>query len=1040
MGKRFVNGSGLRQKLQAILAKAKHAQPPAHASFFQMAQPLEPRMMLSATPNVVTVSWQGHTVQAYAGQYVAQTNHLSLFQSLAAKEGFTAVTSLGGGGYYSFDSALPVSTLARLSVTDPLTFAALAPNSLSHLASTVPSDPEFSNQWALQNTGQVEPYDYNGDGVVTPYNEVQNPTPPATILYPSPPYVNENKVGTVGQDLNATKAWDITTGSKNEVVAVLDSGIDLTHPDLTGNIWTNPLDTTANGMNGDGFPDDVNGWNFVGGNNNVQDDYGHGTAVSGIIGATGNNTLGVSGVDWSVSLLTVKVADATGTVSDANEIAGINYCVALKNLGINIVVMNESIGDSNAFPQNLLVSGAIQQANKAGILDVVAAGNDGSPANGSGVNLDNTQHSPSNYATSIPNVITVAATDNQGLLANFSNYGANSVDLAAPGVDIMTTSPVIESTLSLSIATANPDDPQFTPSYGYLSGTSVSAPFVTGIIALEAAANPLASPAQLKAALLGGVTYDPALAATNGLPAKVLTSGVANAYNAVQNILNDYVGTDTVRQGNWINSYGSQGSFVVGASTSFPSFVTVDQTGGSPVIVDNTTKNLAGLQLAATPTQRISAYEAAASTESISLNFTDAAVHQTELYLADVDRKHRTETVQLIDNVTGTVLDSRTISNFTKGEYLIYNLRGNVSLKLINNAGPTAVYGGIFFDAPSTKPTTYTGTDTTTTGSNWRNLYGSQGAVVAGDSTQLPSYVSSFSVVGATGKVLSAKNHNSNSLQKITDSNSNIQSYWSSTTHLDLNVATNDALTHTVTLYLADYDHKRRQERVQVIDSPTGNILAQQDVTNFTKGQYLSFQITGSVTFRIINVSGTNAVVSGLFFDAPFGEKVSYVGTDNTTAGNWRESQYGLTSAYVVGDNFPGIDDLQNSLIVPTGATETILSYPTGSPTALFKTGPSDGTNRVAAYLRSTGAMEFAYNPGDLLNHTVALYFADYQNYHRLEVVTIYNPATLAVETSQVVSNFSKGKYLVFDISGQALISITNGGYPDAVLSGIFTN
>jgi len=415
----------------------------------ELAQRLESRVMLSSTANIVNVAWDGHTFQAYQGQYVAETQNLNLFQSLAAREGFTSVKSLGGGGYYSFDSALPVATMAKFASKYKLAFKTLTPNAISHLASTVPTDPQIVNQWGLINSGQVEPYDYYGTGVVTPYNQVQNPIPPAVINFPSPPYPNDNKVGTPGQDINATKAWDITTGSKNVVVAVLDSGMDLTNPDLIANTWTNPLDTAANNFNGDGFPSDVNGWNFVAGSNNVTDDYGHGTAVAGVIGAAGNNQIGVSGVDWNVSLLTVKIADGTGTVSDENEISGINYCVMLKDMGINIVVMNESIADTNAFPQNLVVSDALKQATKAGILDVVAAGNDGVPITTTGVNLDAFPSTPASFGLSNPNIITVAATDNQGLLATFSNYGATAVDLAAPGVDIMTTAPVATSILSM---------------------------------------------------------------------------------------------------------------------------------------------------------------------------------------------------------------------------------------------------------------------------------------------------------------------------------------------------------------------------------------------------------------------------------------------------------------------------------------------------------------------------------------------------------------------------------------------------------------
>jgi subtilisin family serine protease len=1034
MGKRAAGmmNNGFGRRLRAVLAALPSTRGPAKAdnSNPELVEMLEPRVLLSTSAAVVSVTWHGETVQAYQNQYVTETKNSAKFQQLISTEGFTDVTSLGSN-FYEFTSTLPIAELEKLGAAYPVALADLEPNYYMTLQSTTSNDQYLSDQWGLENTGQIEPYDYQGNGVVTPYNEVQNPTPPSTIEFPSPPYPNDNKAGVSGDDIDATQAWDITTGSPNVVVAVLDSGIDPNQPDLVSNLWTNPLDTAANNDDGDGYPDDIHGWSTVNNSADITDENGHGTNVSGIIGASGNNGIGVTGVNWNVKILPVQVADANGAVSDSELIAGIEYVVNLKDRGINIVAMNESLGFQD-FPIDVLQSDAVRLAGKAGILDIVAAGN-------SSLNLDNSSIFPAKFSLSDPTVITVAAVDDQFDLAYFSNYGATSVDLAAPGVDIYSTSPTYAVTLNTEVA-QEPDIPQFPVDYGYLSGTSQATPFVTGIIALEAAANPSATPAELKAALLDGVTYDPALAASNGQPAKVLTSGVANAYKAVENILNYSTGTNTTRGGSWQNYYGDQGSYVVGESTESSGIADVSISGGTPVVLDNTTTSQAGLQYITDAGTRISAYEASATTESINITFTDGEAHETELYLADLDHKHRVETVNLIDDSTGLVLNAQVVSNFSKGEYLLYDLRGPVTIQIVNDSGPSAVFSGIFFDQAQTQPTALYGTDTTTTGYNWRSQYGSQGTYIVGDTAELPTYVSNLSVTGDTGVVVRGSTKASSSLQKQTNVNSGIEAYWTAPDEMDINVDTNDGLYHLVSLYVADYTNQRRSERIEAIDTVTGDILAEQDVANFKSGEFVTFDVTGDVDFRVIRTGGPNAVVSGLFFDAPFGESVSFVGTDTTTGGNWSVGGYGLSDAYVVGDNFPGVDDLSNTAITVSGGTEHLLAVPSNSATALYKTEPSDSSVRVAAYLQTTSSMTLTYTPTDQSVHQVALYFADYENDHRTELVTISSATTNAVLSRQTVSNFHKGKYLIYNISGSVLITITSESYPNAVLSGVFIN
>jgi subtilisin family serine protease len=338
------------------------------------------------------------------------------------------------------------------------------PNAIIHAdaLSSLPNDPAFGQLWGLDNTGQVVSF----------------------------------VAGVAGDDIAAPEAWATTTGSSNVVVAVIDTGIDYNHPDLAANIWVNPGENCAgcrnNGIDDDhnGYVDDWRGWDFLNHDNNPLDDNGHGTHVAGTIGAVGNNGIGVTGVDWTVSLMPLKFigADGTGTLADA--VSAILYA---SNSGARI--MNASWGTSD-FSQALL--DAIRVADGAGSLFVAAAGN----------NFSDTDAHP-NYPSSyeVPNVISVAATDNRDQRAWFSNYGARSVDLAAPGVGIYSTWPGA--------------------SYQSLDGTSMAAPYVSGAAALVDAAFPSATAVGTKALLLR--TVDP-VASLNG---RATTGGRLDARNAV---------------------------------------------------------------------------------------------------------------------------------------------------------------------------------------------------------------------------------------------------------------------------------------------------------------------------------------------------------------------------------------------------------------------------------------------------------------------------------------------------------------------------
>lgn len=984
-------------------------------------EPLEIRAYLSTTPPIVSIDWKGTTAPAYQGQYIVQAGKLKAFEALATAKGFT-VKDLGGNSEYEITTALSPSAVGKMAASHKTAIKTIAPNGVVQATDTFPNDTYAPLQYYLQNTGQTEPYDYNGDGVVT--------TPGSG--YPSPPYPNEAHVGTVGQDLNLAKAWDITTGSPNVVVAVLDTGIDLTHPDLVNNIFVNPYANPTTPDNA-GYIDDVNGWNFVSDNNNVSDDNGHGTNVAGIIGAQGNNSQGIAGINWNVKILPVKVLDADGLGSEAFVIAGVNYVTALKDEGVNIVAINESLTDVG-FPLNVVSSNAVKAAGKVGIVDVVAAGD-------SSANNDRIATNPQQFDSSIPTVISVAATDNQGNLALFSNYGSQTVDLAAPGIDIYSTAPTYPVTLDSPPTPPPLGTPAFGLNYGYLSGTSQAAPQVTGIIALEASVKPNATPAQLKKALLDGVTYDPALASVNGTPAKVRTSGVANAYNAINDIMNQYVSTDTLRAGNWSGFYGSQGAYVVGDTTAFPSFVTATFNGATPVIVNGSTNKTFALQKVSDLSSRIEAFDASASAESINLSFTDGQSHLTRLYVADYDKQKRSEAVQIIDTATGAVLDTQNVSNFKKGEYLTWDLQGNVTIKLTNLSGPSAVFSGLFFDTPPANPNVFQGTDTTTQGTNWQNQYGSQGEYVVGDpnGSALPGYAK-LSVNGQTTQVVQATSHSKYALQKVGNYKQNVAAYWSSTSSFTIGLNLTDGQAHNVTLYTADFKHKNQAERIQVLDVTTGAVLYTQDLSSLGMGTFSTFDVTGDVQFIVSNTGGKNAVVNGLFLDGPPGALVSFAGADNTTQGNWRAAGYGPVTAYVAGQNFAGIDNLGDPTITVTGAQEYVQSNTSTNPVALDSINSSVANRRIESYLYTTTSMTLNVNFADTAQHRVELYFADYENDHRSETIAMYNTTTGALLTTQRISNFEKGRYLIYDMRGPVSIVITDDTAPNAVLSGFFAD
>lgn len=283
---------------------------------------------------------------------------------------------------------------------------AISPNYIRRIdQTTIPDDPSFAELWGLHNIGQT----LNGVS------------------------------GTPDADIDAPEAWEKNTGSSDIVVAVIDTGVDYTHPDLVENMWVNPGEIPGNNIDddGNGYIDDIYGHDFASdylgrNDSDPMDFFDHGTHVSGTIAAVGDNGIGIVGVNWHTKIMALKAARPPfWRLPDSDTIEAIEYTTLMKeNYGVNIVAINASWGGVDYNP---ILKDAIEEACNEGIIFCAAAGNDRS----------NTDAFPPYYPCTfdLPNIISVAATDQSDNLADFSNYGFSSVDLGAPGVKIKSTIP-----------------------------------------------------------------------------------------------------------------------------------------------------------------------------------------------------------------------------------------------------------------------------------------------------------------------------------------------------------------------------------------------------------------------------------------------------------------------------------------------------------------------------------------------------------------------------------------------------------------------
>lgn len=426
-------------------------------------------MALLVTLALTNVAWAKKEVQWVPGEYVVklkETNAVMSHEVLGQ--------SLGGEVVEKISKASQAVLLKRnqleredyvvQSLMNHPLVENVEPNyiySIDSGSSELPNDPMLGQLWGLINTGEN---------------------------------LTSSVQGLAGMDIDAARAWQIETGSRDVIVAVIDTGVDYTIPDLAPNMWTN--DAELNGQPGvdddnNGFIDDIYGYDFANNDGDPKDDHGHGSHCSGTIGANGNDGVGIVGVAWNVRIMGIKFLTATGGGTLANAIKSIDYAT---QMGAHI--MSNSWG-GGGFSQELKAS--IERARDAGILFTAAAGN----------STSNNDQSPTYPATyEVDNIISVAAIDNNGRLASFSSFGKRTVHVAAPGVNVLSTTPA---------------------GYKSWSGTSMATPHVSGVAALVLSKEPEITMADLRERLISRVSP------VSGIRARVASGGVVNAYHALTN-------------------------------------------------------------------------------------------------------------------------------------------------------------------------------------------------------------------------------------------------------------------------------------------------------------------------------------------------------------------------------------------------------------------------------------------------------------------------------------------------------------------------
>jgi hypothetical protein len=490
-----------------------------------------------------------------------------------------------------------------------------------------------------------------------------------------------------------------------------------------------------------------------------------------------------------------------------------------------------------------------------------------------------------------------------------------------------------------------------------------------------------------------------------------------------------FVKTDATTSGTWHGVYGVEGSNIINDSANYPAYVTATASGNSSYTWATSTSDARGMQKGSSTTDRIAACWFSSGSLSIDLRFNDASIHQAALYLLDWDSYGggRSERVDILD-ANGTLLDSRSVSGFANGQYLVWNLSGHVIVRITNlNGISNAVLSGLLFAGgpPQASGTaSFVKTDATTSGT-WQGVYGADGASIINDSANYPAYVT-VTPAGNSVYTWAASTSDARGMQKGSSPTDRIAACWYSWDSFSIDLRFNDTSTHQVALYLLDWDSYLggRSERVDILDG-NNTLLDSRSVSGFANGKYLVWNLSGHVIVRFTNLNASsNAVVSGLLFAGGSPQAIgtaSFVKTDATTSGTW-QGVYGADGASIINDsaNYP-------AYVTATPAGNSVYTWAASTSDARGMQKGSSPTDRIAACWFSWDSFSIDLRFNDTSTHQVALYLLDWDIYlgGRSERVDILDGNGTLLD-SRTVSGFANGKYLVWNLSGHVIVRFTN--------------